>query len=53
MILIMKRWLVWCAVCLRRRRQRSELDRLDDHLLQDIGVSRREASAEARKPFWR
>jgi uncharacterized protein YjiS (DUF1127 family) len=36
-----------------RQRQRRALLELDDHLLNDIGVSRGEAIAEGRKPFWR
>jgi|RhiMethySRZTD1v2_1073278.scaffolds.fasta_scaffold02532_6 uncharacterized protein YjiS (DUF1127 family) len=36
-----------------RQRQRRALLDLDDHLLNDIGVSRRAAIAEARKPFWK
>lgn len=36
-----------------RQRQRRALRDLDDHLLRDIGKSRREALAEASKPFWR
>ena len=36
-----------------RHRQRHALLRLDDHLLADIGLTRAEAEAEARKPFWR
>jgi uncharacterized protein YjiS (DUF1127 family) len=36
-----------------RRRQRSALDRLSDHMLKDIGVSRADVDFEARKPFWR
>ena len=35
-----------------RSRQRRELHELDDWLLQDLGITRREANAEARKPFW-
>ncbi|MBC8240815.1 MAG: DUF1127 domain-containing protein [Alphaproteobacteria bacterium] len=35
-----------------RAAQRRALAELDQHALQDIGVSRREALAEARKPFW-
>jgi uncharacterized protein YjiS (DUF1127 family) len=35
-----------------RRRQRLALLELDDRLLADIGVSRADALAEARKPFW-
>ncbi|TPW33177.1 DUF1127 domain-containing protein [Martelella alba] len=37
----------------RRRRQRRQLSDLEDYLLKDIGVSRRDARAEADKPFWR
>ena len=40
---------VWGA----RRRQRQTLAALNDHLLNDIGVSRNEARREAAKPFWR
>jgi len=36
-----------------RWRQRQRLLELDDRLLADIGLSRREAVAEARKPFWK
>lgn len=37
----------------QRRRQRLCLRELNSHLLRDIGVERREALWEARKPFWR
>ena len=33
--------------------QRRQLARLDDHLLQDIGVDRFQARVEAEKAFWR
>ncbi|WP_428515664.1 DUF1127 domain-containing protein [Roseovarius sp.] len=33
-------------------RQRRALARLDDHALQDIGITRQEAMAEARRPIW-
>ncbi len=36
-----------------RAEQRMRLLTLDDHELRDIGVTRAEAEAEARKPFWR
>jgi len=36
-----------------RRAQRRALGELDDRLLADIGLSRTDAVAEARKPFWR
>ncbi len=32
--------------------QRRALAQLDDTLLDDIGVSRRDAEAEARRPLW-
>ena len=41
------------AVWVRVRRQRRHLMDLDDHILNDIGISRTEAAREARKPFWR
>jgi uncharacterized protein YjiS (DUF1127 family) len=37
----------------RRGRDRRILQNLDDQLLRDIGLSRAEVEAEARKPFWR
>jgi uncharacterized protein YjiS (DUF1127 family) len=43
----------WCAWCSARSRQREALSRLDDHLLEDIGVTREQANAEAAKPFWK
>jgi uncharacterized protein YjiS (DUF1127 family) len=33
-------------------RQRRALARLDDHALQDIGITRKEALAEAKRPIW-
>lgn len=33
-------------------RSRRALTHLDDHLLHDIGLSREEAEAEARRPVW-
>ena len=35
-----------------RARQRSQLKQLDDRMLNDIGVIRAQADAEARKPGW-
>ncbi|SFD46291.1 DUF1127 domain-containing protein [Roseivivax sediminis] len=34
------------------RRERAALGRLDDAQLHDIGVTRAEATAEARRPAW-
>ena len=33
-------------------RQRRRLAALDDHLLQDIGITRQQALQEARQPVW-
>lgn len=38
---------------LQRDRDRRALQRLDDRLLRDIGVSRSEIEGEVAKPFWR
>ena len=35
-----------------RRRQRLQLQELDERLLEDIGVTREEADGEVRKAFW-
>jgi uncharacterized protein YjiS (DUF1127 family) len=43
----------WCARCSARSRQREALSKLDDRLLDDIGVTRQQANAEAAKPFWK
>ncbi len=34
------------------RGQRRELMRMDDHILHDIGITRREAKSEASRPAW-
>ena len=44
------RWIVRCSAV---SRQRAALSSLDDRLLDDIGVTRQQANAEAAKPFWR
>jgi uncharacterized protein YjiS (DUF1127 family) len=36
-----------------RRRFRAELEELDEHLLDDIGLTPSQARSEAAKPFWR
>ncbi len=40
---------VWMA----RSHQRQQLAELENHRLNDIGITREEALAEAGKPFWR
>jgi uncharacterized protein YjiS (DUF1127 family) len=47
------RFLRWCARCSARSRQREALSKLDDRFLDDIGVTRQQANAEAAKPFWK
>jgi uncharacterized protein YjiS (DUF1127 family) len=41
------------ALWRRRTAERQALLSLDDHILRDIGLSRREVELEGRKPFWR
>jgi uncharacterized protein YjiS (DUF1127 family) len=43
----------WCVRCSARSRQREALSSLEDRLLEDIGVTRQQAIAEAAKPFWK
>jgi uncharacterized protein YjiS (DUF1127 family) len=43
----------WCARCSARSRQREALAELDGRLLDDIGVTRQQAIAEASEPFWK
>ena len=44
--------LAWVSAMLGTWRQRHALEQLDDHMLQDIGVSREEADTEIRRPIW-
>jgi uncharacterized protein YjiS (DUF1127 family) len=37
---------------IERRRQLQALTELDDHLLNDVGLSREQARREAARPFW-
>jgi uncharacterized protein YjiS (DUF1127 family) len=37
---------------LERSRQRRQLGQLSDYMLRDIGLTRIDAWAEAKKPFW-
>ena len=41
------------AVWTHRHRSRQVLARLENHELDDIGMTRRQARLEAAKPFWR
>jgi uncharacterized protein YjiS (DUF1127 family) len=34
-------------------RERRALDRMDDHMLRDIGIRRADIGREANSPFWR
>ena len=41
------------AIWIVRQQQRQVLAALDDHLLNDVGLSREQARREAAKPFWK
>lgn len=45
--------LVAVETWLDRHAQRHDLAQLDDHALQDIGLSRADVDREVAKPFWR
>jgi uncharacterized protein YjiS (DUF1127 family) len=49
----MARFRLWWDKCSARSRERQALVQLDDEGLRDIGVTREQAKAEARKPFWK
>ena len=36
-----------------RHSERKQLAQLDDHILQDLGLTRGQAITEASKPFWK
>jgi uncharacterized protein YjiS (DUF1127 family) len=42
----------WMARCHATWRHRRVLAEMDDRMLSDIGLTREEALAEARRPFW-
>lgn len=48
-----RRLLRWLLEGMERARQRRELAQLDARMLRDLGLTRGQALAEARKPFWR
>ncbi len=37
----------------RRARSRAELARMNNHMLQDIGLNRHDVDCEINKPFWK
>ena len=43
----------WIRSTVTRWRERRMLEMLDERTLRDIGISRSQALAEARKPCWR
>jgi uncharacterized protein YjiS (DUF1127 family) len=47
------RWAYVFRIWRERVRQREALKRLDDRLLDDVGLSREQARRETAKPFWR
>ena len=47
------RWTYAFRIWRERVHQREALKRLDDRLLDDVGLSREQARRETAKPFWR
>jgi uncharacterized protein YjiS (DUF1127 family) len=48
------RSLAWSVLTIgERARQRRALQALNDHMLEDIGVTRADVMCEVGKPFWR
>lgn len=45
-------WMRLMGHAVARQKGRKALVQLDDHLLRDIGLTRRAATDEAAKPFW-
>lgn len=45
--------IAWIRAAAARWRQRRILEQFDERMLRDIGISRSQALAETRKPFWR
>ncbi|WP_324761825.1 DUF1127 domain-containing protein [Sinorhizobium meliloti] len=50
--LLSRLWQLYCKLA-SKRRSRLALDELSTHLLDDIGVSEKEARRESAVPFWR
>ncbi len=50
---LIRRLIAFVNRMLRRYHTRRQLLELEDRLLRDIGISRKEACIEANKPFWK
>jgi uncharacterized protein YjiS (DUF1127 family) len=48
-----RRWTMVLSDVAARHRGRKSLAILDDHMLDDIGITRAMALTETEKPFWR
>ena len=51
--LLIKQAIKKMAYWMERSKQRKELARLDDHMLNDIGYTHAEVQKEISKPFWK
>jgi uncharacterized protein YjiS (DUF1127 family) len=49
----MRRFGVWCLLCVQRAEQRKRLAELDERMLKDVGITPRQAADESAKPWWR
>ena len=50
---VTQKWAKIVSLWWRYARTRRALNRLDDRMLADIGITREQAKKEAAKPFWR
>ncbi|SCA57104.1 hypothetical protein MTBPR1_40127 [Candidatus Terasakiella magnetica] len=52
LVMMPKQVLQTLKLWMQRQRKRSDLARLDDRILEDIGLSRTDIEREIKKPFW-
>ena len=44
--------LTWLATVIQTRRERVALSHLDEHMLNDLGLTRDQAQREVNRPIW-
>ena len=50
---MLHRFARWCLRCQQRAAQRAHLAELDEHMLDDVGITPEQAAEESAKPWWR